>query len=102
MFFRLVFGMIAAILTITVMRTVVGEFLRMIMNSVLRPSATPPPPPRDSGNTRPFPPRTPQTGGELKKCAVCGVYAPPAVRDGSASFCSTDCASKFVGYRPVA
>jgi hypothetical protein len=88
MFFRLVFGMIAAIVTITVMRTVIGSLFRLGANSALRRSAPAPP-------SQTQPDRAPFAAGKLEKCAVCGVYSPAAARDGNAAFCSLECAAKF-------
>lgn len=87
---RTLIYLIGALLAITFVKGVIGIISRAFTqaskssneSSASRPSATTAPPPK-------------AVGGELKKCSVCGVYAPAHSHRGDASFCSAECEAKY-------
>ena len=90
--FRAILEMIAVVLVITVLRSVIGIFLKGF-GDMFRASS-----PGQGGGPRP--PSVP-SGGELKKDPVCGTFISPAtaiqkkVGGETYYFCSTACRDKF-------
>ena len=88
---RVLMYLIGALVAITFLRGVIGIIGRAFSNTVGGGKAAPEPPPAQA--TAAPPPKV--VGGELKRCAVCGVYAPAQSNKGEAHFCSAECASKY-------
>lgn len=88
--FRVIGYLIAAVLTITVLRSIIGALLKMV-SALFRP-------PAPAGPARPSPE---SLGGALKKDPVCGTFiAESAAIQKSVSgtthyFCSVECRDKF-------
>lgn len=89
---RTLIYLIGALLAITFVRGVIGILGRAFTQQASKPSdessAS-----RSSATTTAPPPKA--VGGELKKCSVCGVYAPAHSHRGDASFCSAECEAKY-------
>jgi hypothetical protein len=84
---RAVMYLLGALLAITLVRMVIGLIGKTVGNWMRGPA-----PGRERGERVPL-------QGELKKCAVCGVYAPPASQLERGAevlhFCSPACREKY-------
>ena len=76
---RMIVLFLGGIIAITVLRAVLGMIGRAMGDLITQPTA---------GS-----PKT-QSAGSLKKCAICGVHAPPYVTRGDLNYCSPECAAK--------
>lgn len=76
---RMVILFLGGIIAITLLRAVMGLIGKAVGDLVSQPSAGTP-----AANSQ----------GALKKCAVCGIHAPPYVTRGEAHYCSPECAAK--------
>jgi len=80
---RMVVLFLGGIIAITLLRMVMGLIGKAVGDLVNQPSAgTPTPPPAASA------------GGQLKKCASCGIHAVPHKTRGELHYCSAECAAK--------
>lgn len=80
---RMVVIFLGGIIAITILRAVIGLFGKALGDLVNQPSAGSP-----AGS------RSGASKGALKKCAVCGVHAPPHLTRGDLHYCSPECAAK--------
>ena len=76
---RMIVIFLGGIIAITILRAVIGLFGKAIGDLVNQPSAG-----SAAGASK----------GALKKCAVCGVHAPPHLTRGDLHYCSPECAAK--------
>lgn len=80
---RMIVIFLGGIIAITILRAVIGLFGKALGDLVNQPSAGSP-----AGS------RSGASKGALKKCAVCGVHAPPHLTRGDLHYCSPECAAK--------
>ena len=85
---RVLMYLIGALIAITFLRGVIGILGRAFSNKV--GASTPPP---DAKPSAAPPPKA--VGGELRRCAVCGIYAPAHAHQGESYFCSPECEKKY-------
>lgn len=76
---RMVILFLGGIIAITILRAVMGLIGKAVGDMVSQPPAAAP---------------AAATKGSLKKCAVCGVHAPPHLTRGELHYCSPECAAK--------
>lgn len=76
---KMVVLFLAGIIGITILRAVMGLIGKAMGDLVNTPTAGSP---------------AAATRGALKKCAVCGVHAPPHVTRGELYYCSPECVAK--------
>jgi len=76
---RMVVLFLGGIIAITILRAVMGMIGKAMGDLVSQPSAGSP---------------AAASKGALKKCAVCGVHAPPHLTRGELHYCSSECAAK--------
>ncbi|MBY0376066.1 MAG: hypothetical protein K2Q23_18865 [Bryobacteraceae bacterium] len=89
---RVLMYLIGALVAITFLRGVIGILGRAFSNHAGKSSAPKEDaPPRQT--TTATPPKA--VGGELKRCAVCGIYAPAHSNKGEVYFCSAECEQKY-------
>lgn len=83
---RMVVIFLGGIIAITILRAVLGLIGKAVGDLVNQPSAGSP---ADAGGRS-----AAASKGSLKKCAVCGVHAPPHLTRGDLHYCSPECAAK--------
>ncbi len=76
---RMVILFLGGIIAITILRALMGFIGKAVGDLVNQPAAGSP---------------AAATKGSLKKCAVCGVHAPPHLTRGELHYCSPECAAK--------
>ena len=76
---RMVILFLGGIIAITILRAVMGMIGKAMGDLLRQPSAGSP---------------AAASKGSLKKCAVCGIYAPPHTTRGELHYCSPECAAK--------
>ncbi len=81
---RMVVIFLGGIIAITILRAVMGLIGKAVGDLVNQASAGSPAASAGAAASK----------GSLKKCAVCGVHAPPHVTRGDLHYCSPECAAK--------
>ena len=76
---RMIVLFLGGIIAITILRAVLGMIGKAMGDLVSQPTPGSP---------------ASATTGALKKCAVCGVHAPPFKTRGELNYCSPECAAK--------
>lgn len=76
---RMIVIFLGGIIAITILRAAMGLIGKAMGDLVNQPSAGSP---------------AAASKGALKKCAVCGVHAPPHLTRGDSHYCSPECAAK--------
>ncbi len=76
---RMIVIFLGGIIAITILRAAMGLIGKAMGDLVNQPSAGSP---------------AAASKGALKKCAVCGVHAPPHLTRGDLNYCSPECAAK--------
>jgi len=80
---RMVVLFLGGIIAITLLRMVMGLIGKAVGDLVNQPSPG-----------APAPTPAAATGGQLKKCASCGIHAVPHKTRGESHYCSAECAAK--------